>query len=151
MKEDWKDIKGYETLYQISNFGRVKMIHRNNLIKKTTKVPKGYIRIGLTKNGITKYFYIHRLVAETFIPNIENKPCINHKDHNVKNNNVNNLEWVTYKENNHQRRPATGSNTRDLTIAIETIKKNLPSEIKIIKQLTEIKKKYNQKKDYSQW
>lgn len=141
MKEIWKDIKGYEGLYQVSNTGKVKILSKN-IIKKTTKVPKGYLRVGLTKNGKTKYFYPHRLVAQAFIPNLQNKPCVNHKDRNVKNNNVDNLEWCTYKENNNyencQKRRIT---SRSISLVINQIKDNFPEEKEVITKLEEIKKK----------
>lgn len=108
MQEIWKDIPNYQGLYQISNCGRVKSLPRKNnkriinkeIIKVFTKLPNGYLKVGLSKNGKTKHYFVHRLVAEAFIPNLENKPCVNHKDCNKENNNVNNLEWVTHKENN---------------------------------------------------
>lgn len=105
MEEIWKDIKGYEGLYQISNLGRVKSLKR--MIKKRkceeiTKIPsitnKGYYRLPLCKYGKIKYFHIHRLVAETFIPNLENKPTVDHIDRNKLNNVVSNLRWATYNE-----------------------------------------------------
>ena len=107
-EEIWKDIKGYEGLYQVSNLGRVKSLKRKykkryidkEIIKKFSKIPKGYLRTGLSKNGIVKYYFVHRLVAEAFIPNYDNLPCVNHKDCNTANNMADNLEWVTYKENN---------------------------------------------------
>lgn len=107
-EEIWKDIPNYEGLYQISNYGRVKSIPRTykkrkidkEIIKKLKTMPNGYIRVSLSKNGKTKDYYVHRLVAKAYIPNIDNKPCINHKDCNRNNNNANNLEWVTHKENN---------------------------------------------------
>lgn len=68
--------------------------------KKLTITPNGYLKVCLYKNNNQYNFLVHRLVAETFIPNPENKPCINHIDLDKTNNNVNNLEWVTYKENN---------------------------------------------------
>lgn len=139
MEEVWKDIKDYEGLYQISNTGKVKILSKNT-IKKTTKVPKGYLRVGLTKNGKTKYFYPHRLVAQAFILNPQNKPCVNHKDRNVKNNNVENLEWCTYKENNNyqdcQKRRIT---SRSISLTIDVIKENFPKEKKLIKKLEKIK------------
>jgi len=59
----------------------------------------GYLQLDLRVNGITKCYMVHRLLAEYFIPNPENKPCINHKDGNKLNNNLSNLEWCTYSEN----------------------------------------------------
>lgn len=108
MKEIWKDIKGYEGLYQVSTFGRIKRIRfinnvTNKLQNKLLSMNKydnlGYRTICLCKNGETKYKRVHRIVAETFIPNSQNLPCINHKDGNKKNNNVENLEWCTYSYN----------------------------------------------------
>ena len=108
MKEIWKDIDGYEGMYQISNLGRVKSLERKDrmgrLVKEKIIKPKddkdGYKRLILYKDGKGKNYRIHRLVATTFIPNPENKPQVNHKDCNVSNNNVDNLEWVISLENN---------------------------------------------------
>ena len=111
--EIWKDIQGYEGLYQVSNLGRVKSLGRfiesrlkgvdkvwkAERILKTCKRTNGYIGVGLRKNGKGKNFNIHRLVAIAFLDNPENKPQVNHIDGNKKNNNVSNLEWVTNSEN----------------------------------------------------
>lgn len=92
MKEIWKDIKGYEGLYQVSSLGRVKSK------RKILKAINGeYLKVGLSKNGIQKTLYVHRLVAETFLG--ENKLQVNHKDEDKHNNNIENLEFVTHKEN----------------------------------------------------
>lgn len=96
MQETFKDIKGYRGLYKISNKGKVRS---TGGILTPTDNGKGYLIIGLCKNGKRKNFYIHRLVAEAFIDNPEKKPVVNHKDYNTRNNDVNNLEWVTQKEN----------------------------------------------------
>lgn len=106
-KEIWKDIKGYEGLYQVSNIGRIKSFKRNESIMQPNDNGKGYLQVGLTKNGKRSYFKIHRLVAEVFIPNPDNKPEVNHIDGNKKNNTVENLEWCTTKENC-QHRQKTG-------------------------------------------
>lgn len=112
MKEIWKDIEDYKGLYQASNLGNVKSLSKiknNKLVGKfKTKEKilsagidsKGYYSVVLYKNGNKKVCSVHRLVAQTFIPNHENKPCVNHIDGNKLNNNVNNLEWCTYRENN---------------------------------------------------
>jgi len=90
----WKDIKGFEN-YQISNTGLIK---KGDLILKPFE-NEGYDRILLTNGSIKSKKLIHRIVAEHFILNPLNKPQVNHKDCNKKNNNVDNLEWVTNKEN----------------------------------------------------
>jgi len=96
--EIWKDIKGYEGLYQISNLGNVKSLFR---YKKTLKpfFRKQYFSVNLSKNNNFKTFTVHRLVAENFIINPENKLQVNHIDGNKLNNNIDNLEWNTAKEN----------------------------------------------------
>lgn len=113
MQEIWKPIKGYEGLYEVSNLERVKSLYmfRYNINKKvvekirrnkilTQRIHKtGYKITSLSKDGKRKQFYTHRLVAEAFIPNIENKPFINHKNCNVQDNSISNLEWCTQKEN----------------------------------------------------
>ena len=116
MEEIWKDIKGYEGLYQVSNLGRVKRLpyvielitSKGNFIKKSYKesilkcslARNGYKRVTLRKNSVAQYKHVHRIVAESFIPNTNNYPCINHKDENKTNNNVSNLEWCSYSYNN---------------------------------------------------
>lgn len=111
MIETWKNVKGYEGMYQVSNLGRVKSlsrsiydsrgytVYRKGKIKKPSFDKNGYPQIGLCKNGTVVTRKIHRLVAEAFIPNPENKPEINHKDEDKANNCVDNLEWMTEKEN----------------------------------------------------
>lgn len=102
MQEIWKDIVNYEGLYQISNLGRVRSLHWNNTNETRLLTPfdnDGYVRIGFRHNRKLKNFLVHVLVATAFIPNPENKPEVNHKDGNKKNNCVCNLEWVTKKEN----------------------------------------------------
>lgn len=108
--EIWKDIKGYEGFYQVSNLGNVKSLERYRSVKQSgiqllkERILKysfrgGYKYVVLYKNDNGKKYNIHRLVAESFIPNINNKPCVNHIDEDILNNNILNLEWVTYSEN----------------------------------------------------
>lgn len=98
MIEKWKDIKGYEGLYQVSNLGRVKSL-RKGLILKQSHTSTGYMKVELYKNKKRKGFKVHRLVAFAFIKLKEGKEIINHKDGNPLNNKSNNLEWCTQKEN----------------------------------------------------
>ena len=100
MKEKWAKIKGFEN-YQISNIGRLKSLYfGKETIRKSKPTKQGYVRFELCKNGKQFIFLAHRLVAEAFIKNPNQKRCVNHKDENKANNNVLNLEWVTHKENN---------------------------------------------------
>lgn len=109
-QEIWKDIKGYEGLYQISNLGRVKSLERlcrspkgnRRVCERILSMSAGkarYYTVPLAKNGVVKSAKIHRLVATHFIPNPMNYPCINHKDENLLNNRVENLEWCSKEEN----------------------------------------------------
>lgn len=103
--EIWKPKKDYEGLYEVSNLGRVKSLGNGNSnnskerILKPGKVKGGYLQICLSKNRKHKNFYIHRLVAEAFLPNPDNLPFINHKDEDKTNNSVENLEWCTFEYN----------------------------------------------------
>lgn len=109
-EEIWKDIEGYEGLYQVSNMGRVKSLSRmkwsgRGYFKTPEKILKarpfknGYLYVNLWKDGKMKHYTIHRLVSQAFIPNPNNLPQVNHIDENKENNCVDNLEWVTCKEN----------------------------------------------------
>lgn len=96
MAEIWKDIDGYDGRYAISTWGRVKSIHG---ILKPYENHKGYLKIGLQKDGASHKHRVHRLVAQAFIPNPDNLPEVNHIDGNKQNNSVTNLEWVDGKTN----------------------------------------------------
>lgn len=97
-KEVWKDVKGYDGLYQVSNLGRIKSVRKNMILSPFINTRGRYQARFKVKGKIARPF-IHRLVAEAFIPNPNNLPEINHKDENKLNNNVSNLEWCTTKYN----------------------------------------------------
>ena len=99
IKEIWKDCKGYEGLYQVSNLGRVWNVKLQRYLKGSYD-KDGYIRVNLTaKNGKAKIERVHRLVALAFLDNPNNYPQVNHKDENKQNNCVSNLEWCDAKYN----------------------------------------------------
>lgn len=98
--EEWRDVIGYEGLYQVSNFGRIKSFHKGKvIIRKLVTLIDGYKQISLDKGGCRKCKNVHELVAKAFIPNLENKPIIDHYDRNTANNCIWNLRWVTNSEN----------------------------------------------------
>lgn len=100
MEEIWKDVKGYEGRYKVSNLGNVKsLIGRKERVLRPLNQSKGYYKVILYNKGNRENRCIHRLVAESFISNPENKIDVNHKDGNKHNNNVSNLEWNTRSEN----------------------------------------------------
>lgn len=103
MKEIWKPIAGYEGIYEVSSFGRIRSVVNGLLL--TSDEARGYLRVTLFRNGVRNRQPVHRLVAQAFIPNPCDKPSINHKDEDKSNNRVDNLEWCTPKENcNHGNR-----------------------------------------------
>lgn len=106
MTEIWKDVVGYEGLYQVSNLGRVKSLPKQVGFRpqqeKLTAIfidKRGYCKTNLYKNNTHKQVYVHILVGQAFIPNVADKPQINHIDGDKTNNTVENLEWCTAKEN----------------------------------------------------
>jgi hypothetical protein len=137
MNETWKSITECPN-YNISNYGNVKNIITNKLLR--IKEKDGYIGISLIKNDIRKSFKIHRLVALAFIENPENKCDVNHKDKNKRNNHVSNLEWMTRKENNIHR-------CKDIKI-----KNNKNKPVKRIDYNTnEVLEQYNSIEDAAIW
>lgn len=137
-QEIWKDVEGYEGLYQVSDKGRVRSIATfqgkwNAVYKRkepsllTQQADKdGYLRVGLTKNRVIRRYMVHRLVASAFIDNPGGLPMINHKDQNKQNNRSDNLEWCTAKYN---------SNYGDIKDRVSAARINLPSVSKQVKMI----------------
>jgi hypothetical protein len=111
-KQIWRDLKDFKGLYQVSNLGKVRSLNRRvyHSGNQTTHFHKGrilssrinnsgYLSVRLSKEGFVVTRFVHRLIAEAFVPNLQDKPCVNHKDGNKLNNEIDNLEWVTHKEN----------------------------------------------------
>lgn len=119
--EIWKDIPGYKGLYQISNFGRVKSFPKyrtryyrtERVLKQRNCEQNQYFEVILYKDRVGKSFKVHRLIAEAFIPNPENKPCIDHINTIRTDNRIENLRWVTLKENANN--PITVSRFKELS------------------------------------
>jgi len=103
MNQDWKDVAGYEGLYQVSNDGQVKSLSndkgkKEKLLRQSIRA-KHYPSVALSKRGMFTPYSVHRLVAEAFLSNPDGFPEVNHKDENPYNNHVDNLEWCTHKYN----------------------------------------------------
>lgn len=145
MDEIWKQIKGYEGRYEISNMGRVKSLSRLKVIRKARFITKekllrypiiNYPHVTLSNSlGVRKTELIHRLIAIAFIPNPDEKPEVNHIDGNPKNFSISNLEWVTKSENG----------KHAFKIGNKVAKKGEDNEQCILtdKEVTEIRQKYN--------
>ncbi len=96
--EEWRDINKYEGIYQVSNMGRVRST-KTQSVRKLSKNNTGYLIVPLSKDGVKTLKRVNRLVADTFIPNPDNLPQVNHKDEIKTNNYIGNLEWCTQKYN----------------------------------------------------
>ena len=138
-EEIWKEIKDYEGLYQISNTGKI-MNKKGKILKLSIDI-YGYVKIQLCKNGKHKWFQVHRLVAQAFISNPNNYPCVNHKNEIKDDNRVENLEWCTVKYNNiyNGRQKRIAAKRKKITLQIDPntneIIKEWPSIAEAEKQL----------------
>lgn len=94
----WLDIEEYLGLYQVSDTGEVRNVKTNRVLK-AKEDKDGYLQVGLIKDRKQKWFYVHRLVAEAFLPNPDNRPEVNHKNENKQDNQVENIEWIWHKDN----------------------------------------------------
>lgn len=146
MKEKWKDIKDYEGIYIVSNTGRVKSLDRLETLKSgcvrfrkglniNIRPKVGYLSVNLSKNGINKHYLLHRIIAQAFIPNLENKPHIDHINTIKTDNRIENLRWVTPKENarnsitrTRYRKPNFGKTLAKNHLAIKIDQYNLSME-----------------------
>lgn len=146
MKEIWKDVVGYEGLYQVSNLGRVKSLNYNRTGKEKIMKPishkYGYLKVNLRKNNSEKKFLIHRLVAQAFLPNPNNLPQVNHKDENPSNNIVTNLEYCDAKYNSNygtrnEKLSINLTNRKDLSKVVLQIDKNTNVIINIFPSIRE--------------
>ena len=126
--EEWRDVVGWEDFYMVSSFGRImsksKVVRCGNgtrtlkpQLKRIKVRDNGYCEVGLTNLDNRKFALVHRLVAEAFIQNPQNKPLIDHLDRNRQNNNISNLRWCTMSEN--MLNPMTRNFRRDMYIGIE--------------------------------
>ena len=99
MNEIWKDVTGYEGLYQVSSLGRVKSLRKNKVMSTPKNAKDGYLRVNLKRNVTQKQCLVHRLVALAFIENPNNLPILNHINENKSDNRVENLEWCDKRYN----------------------------------------------------
>ena len=148
MKEIWKNIKGYEDLYQVSNLGRIKSLDRSKkscygsrskligfIRKPVLYKSTGYLSIILS-NGISrKQLLVHRIVASTFILNNKNKRCVNHKNGIRTDNRVINLEWVSYFENYTHSANVLGTNKKSKPVLQYDLNNNFIKEFRSISNI----------------
>lgn len=153
--EIWKPVKGYEDCYEISNLGRIKSIARvvmrgNHTINVKERIKKpyiggcGYYYVVLCKKGKTRLMMVHRILAEAFIPNPDNKPEVDHINTNRQDFNLENLRWVTHKENNNNEMSL--KNRRKTTYSPEVVRKGMQTR-KRLKSKNGAKTVYQYTKD----
>ena len=131
--EIWKDVKGYETLYMVSNLGRIKSVYHKTekILKDRFDGKKKYKQACLYLNKNAKYFLLHRLIAQAFIPLISGKDIVNHKNGIKTDNSVENLEWCTQSEN-HKHAWATGLKVNTENKRLATVNFNKKTKSKIV-------------------
>lgn len=156
-EEIWKDIIGYEGLYQVSSLGRVRSLDRyvvdslenrrfyKGKVLSPVKDTDGYLKVGLSYNGKCKKCLVHRLAAQAFIENFDNLPEVNHKDEDKTNNNVDNLEWCTAKYNSNY---GTSIERRKVKMINNGYFLDLNSDEKKIYKKEYHKKYYQENKEY---
>jgi NUMOD4 motif./HNH endonuclease. len=130
--EIWRPVTDFEDLYQVSNLGRIRTLRTNKVL--TNKNVKNYFSVRLFKDGLDTQRYVHRIVAQAFIPNPNGFREVNHKDENPHNNNVENLEWCTRKYNANygtaqERRIAKFIETTSSVLPRPVLKKNLDGDV----------------------
>lgn len=130
-----KDIIGYEGLYAITSCGKV-WSYRSQRFLRPSLDKNGYCRVNLTKQNKSQTFYIHRLVAEAYIPNPDGLPQINHKDEDKTHNYINNLEWVSCKDNlNHGTRNIRSATRRGLPVYCVELDRVFESQAQAAREL----------------
>ena len=147
-KEIWKEIKGYEGYFEVSNLGNFRSKNRvigykypgktrnyPGKILKVESIFEGYTRIVLMKNHIRKRYMCHRLVAETFIPNPKNKPFINHINGIKWDNRVSNLEWVTQSENELHSHSVLGNTMKGKTFLVKIYCTNIDKTFSLMSEI----------------
>jgi len=144
-KEIWKDIEDYEGYYQVSNLGRVKsIIKRKEKILKACEDPNGYYIVTLYKDSIKKSFSVHRLVIVAFIKNEFDLPQVDHIDRNKLNNNLDNLRWVSYSENNRNTNHCDIASSKYNGVSWHKLRKNWRVQIGVNKKQIHLGCFYNE-------
>ena len=131
MEEIWKDITGYENLYMVSNYGNIKRVKSNRILKPALQKITGYLRLSLCKNNIKKNASLHRIVAQEFIENFKNEDHINHKDYDKTNNYLDNLEIVSRIENQCHRRKNENNSSKYMGVHYHKSSKKYRANISI--------------------